>query len=147
MLSLGIAACGDDDETTSDGGTDAGSVPAGDIAMDGSSTVQPFAEAAAELFNGENPDVNISVAAAGTGGGFEKFCADETDISNASRPIDPKEEVPLCEKDGITYTEIQVANDGIAVVTNPAVEISCLDDRPARRAVDRRQGHQPRRPG
>ncbi len=127
MLSLGVAACGDDDdETTADGGTDAGSVPAGDIAMDGSSTVQPFAEAAAELFNGENPDVNISVAAAGTGGGFEKFCAGETDISNASRPIDPKEEVPLCEKDGITYTEIQVANDGIAVVTNPAVEISCL---------------------
>ncbi len=88
--------------------------------------MQPFAEAAAELFNEENSDVNISVGAAGTGGGFEKFCAGETDISDASRPIDPKEEVPLCEKDGIEYTEIQVANDGIAIVTNPAVEISCL---------------------
>ena len=70
--------------------------------------------------------MNISVGAAGTGGGFEKFCAGETDISDASRPIEPKEEVPLCEKDGIEYTEIQVANDGIAIVTNPAVEISCL---------------------
>ena len=103
----------------------AGGAPAGDIAMDGSSTVQPFAEAGAELFNEENPDVNISVGAAGTGGGFEKFCAGETDISDASRPIEP-EEADICKKEGISYTEIQVANDGIAVVTNPAVEISCL---------------------
>jgi phosphate transport system substrate-binding protein len=123
-LSLGVAACGDDDESAS--GSSGGGDLSGDIAIDGSSTVQPFAEAAAELFNEENPDVNISVGAAGTGGGFEKFCAGETDISNASRPIDPKEEVPLCEKDGIEYTEVQVANDGIAIVTNPAVEISCL---------------------
>ena len=99
--------------TTSSGDGDA-ERPAGDIAIDGSSTVQPFAEAAAELFNEENPDVNITVGAAGTGGGFEKFCAGETDISDASRPIDPKEEVPLCEKEGIEYTEVQVANDGIA---------------------------------
>jgi phosphate transport system substrate-binding protein len=120
-LSLGVAACGDDD-----GGGDSPSGLSGDITMDGSSTVQPFAEAAAELFAEENPDVNASVGAAGTGGGFEKFCAGETDISNASRPIDPKEEAPLCEKEGVEYTEVQVANDGIAVVTNPAVEVSCL---------------------
>ncbi|MGI9020614.1 MAG: phosphate ABC transporter substrate-binding protein PstS family protein [Solirubrobacterales bacterium] len=126
VLAFGVTACGDDDESSSGGDSDAASAPAGDIAIDGSSTVQPFAEAAAELFNGENPDVNITVGAAGTGGGFEKFCAGETDISDASRPIDPKEEVPLCEKEGIEYTEIQVANDGIAIATNPAVEISCL---------------------
>ena len=95
----------------------------GTIAIDGSSTVQPFAEAAAELFAEENPDVSITVGAAGTGGGFEKFCAGETDISDASRPIDPKEEVPVCKKEGIEYTEIQVANDGIAIATNPALEI------------------------
>ncbi len=123
VLALGFAACGDDD---SDSGSAEGGAPAGDIKMDGSSTVQPFAEAAIELFAEENSEVNGTVGAAGTGGGFEKFCAGETDISNASRPIDPKEEVPLCEKDGIKYTEIQVANDGIAIVTNPAVEISCL---------------------
>ena len=59
--------------------------------------MQPFAEAAAELFNEENPDVNISVGAAGTSGGFEKFCAGETDISDASRPIEPEEEDALQE--------------------------------------------------
>ena len=126
VMAMGLAACGDDDDSSS---SDSGSEPtglSGDIAIDGSSTVQPFAEAAAELFNEENPEVNISVGAAGTGGGFEKFCAGEIDISDASRPIDDAEEAPLCEKDGITYTEVQVANDGIAVVTNPGVEISCL---------------------
>jgi phosphate transport system substrate-binding protein len=125
LLAFGVAACGDDEDEPSGGG-DTPTGLSGDISIDGSSTVQPFAEAAAELFNGENPDVNINVGAAGTGGGFEKFCADETDISNASRPIDPKEEVPICEDNGVEYTEVQVANDGIAIATNPALEISCL---------------------
>lgn len=120
-MAISIAACGSDDSSNSD----ASGAPAGDIAIDGSSTVQPFAEAAAELFNGDNPEVDISVGAAGTGGGFEKFCAGETDISDASRPIEP-EEADICAKEGIEFTEIQVANDGIAIVTNPAVEISCL---------------------
>jgi phosphate transport system substrate-binding protein len=125
LLALGVAACGDDDDDDTTG-SDGGGEVSGSIAIDGSSTVQPFAEAAAELFAEENPDVSITVGAAGTGGGFEKFCAGETDISDASRPIDPKEEVPLCEKEGIEYTEIQVANDGIAIATNPGLEISCL---------------------
>jgi phosphate transport system substrate-binding protein len=127
LLAFGVAACGDDDDDDDggNGGTETEAV-SGSIAIDGSSTVQPFAEAAAELFQEENPDVDISVGASGTGGGFEKFCAGETDISDASRPIDPKEEVPLCRRDGIEYTEVQVANDGVAVVTNPAVEIACL---------------------
>jgi phosphate transport system substrate-binding protein len=123
VLAFGVAACGDDgDEPSSGGGGDV----SGDIKIDGSSTVQPFAQAAVELFKEENSDFNGTVGAAGTGGGFEKFCAGETDISNASRPIDPKEEVPLCEKENVTYAEVQVANDGIAVVTNPNIEISCL---------------------
>jgi phosphate transport system substrate-binding protein len=126
LLALGVAACGDDDDDDTGGGGDTPSGLTGDISIDGSSTVQPFAEAAVELFAEENPDVSINVAGSGTGGGFEKFCAGETQISNASRPIDEKEEVPVCEKEGIDYTEVQVANDGIAVVTNPAVEISCL---------------------
>jgi phosphate transport system substrate-binding protein len=125
VLAFGVAACGDDDDDDSGGG-DTPSGLSGSISIDGSSTVQPFAEAAAELFNEENPDVEITVGAAGTSGGFEKFCAGETDISDASRPIDEKEEVPLCEKDGIEYTEVQVANDGISIVTNPALEITCL---------------------
>src|SRR5688500_13387854 len=125
-LALALVACGDDDDDSSGSGGDTPSGVSGDIAIDGSSTVQPFAEAAVELFNEENPDVSLSVAGSGTGGGFEKFCAGETQISNASRPIDEKEEVPICEKEGIEYTEVQVANDGIAVATNPALEISCL---------------------
>ena len=125
VLALGVAACGgdDDDDSSSDG--DSASGLSGSISIDGSSTVQPFAEAAAELFNEENPDVNITVGAAGTSGGFEKFCAGETDISDASRSIEPEEE-KVCKDGGVEYTEVQVANDGISVVTNPALEISCL---------------------
>ena len=98
----------------------------GEIAIDGSSTVFPFAQAAAEQFQTENPDVQITVGQSGTGGGFEKFCAGETDISDASRPIDSEEEVPICEKNGVTYKELEVAADGIAIVTNPALEVECL---------------------
>ena len=86
----------------------------------------PFAQAAAEGFQGENPNVKVSVGTSGTGGGFEKFCAGETDISDASRPIKDDEEVPLCKKGGVTYKEIQVANDGIAVVTNKDLKIDCM---------------------
>jgi phosphate transport system substrate-binding protein len=125
VLALGVAACGDDsDDTTSEGG-DTPSGLSGSISIDGSSTVEPFAQAAAELFKQENPDVDITVGAAGTSGGFEKFCAGETDISNASRSIEPEEET-LCKDGGVTYTEVPVANDGISVVTNPSLAISCL---------------------
>jgi phosphate transport system substrate-binding protein len=123
VLALGVAACGDSD-SDSDGGSSGGDV-SGSITIDGSSTVQPFAEAAVELFAEENSGFDGTVGAAGTGGGFEKFCAGETDISDASRPIEAEEE-KLCEEGGVEYTEVQVANDGIAIVTNPAVEISCL---------------------
>ena len=98
----------------------------GKIAIDGSSTVAPFAEAAAELFQEENPDVQITVGTSGTGGGFEKFCAGETDVSDASRPIKDDEEAPLCEEGGVKYTEIQVANDGIAVATSKELAVDCL---------------------
>jgi phosphate transport system substrate-binding protein len=123
IFALGFSACGDDDDST--GEVDGPSGLSGEIQIDGSSTVQPFAEAASELFAEGNPDVSISVGAAGTGGGFERFCAGETQISDASRSIE-EEEVALCGEEGIEYTEIQVANDGIAIVTSPDLEISCL---------------------
>jgi phosphate transport system substrate-binding protein len=126
VLALGIAACGGDDDDDDSGSSGSSSEEvSGTIRIDGSSTVQPFAQAAAELFAEENPDVEITVGAAGTGGGFEKFCAGETDISDASRPIEA-EEKQLCKDGNVEYTEIQVANDGISVTTNPALEISCL---------------------
>jgi phosphate transport system substrate-binding protein len=127
-LALGAAACGsdDDDDGGNGGGGGGGGDLSGTIRIDGSSTVGPFAQAAQEAFQGENPGVRITVAQSGTGGGFEKFCAGETDISNASRPIDEEEEVPLCEKEGVQYTEVQVANDGISVATNPELAVDCM---------------------
>jgi phosphate transport system substrate-binding protein len=128
-LALGVAACGSDESGTSSASTTSGAgaqKASGSIAIDGSSTVFPLVQAAAEQFKAENPDIKITVGESGTGGGFEKFCAGETDISNASRPIKPDEEAPICQKKGIKYSRVQVANDGIAVVTNPAVKIDCM---------------------
>jgi phosphate transport system substrate-binding protein len=128
-LALGVTACGGSDEGTASGSSSSGGgdqALSGKIAIDGSSTLAPFAQAAAELFNEENPDVQITVGTSGTGGGFEKFCAGETDISDASRPIKDDEEVPVCKKAGVSYGEVQVANDGIAVVTNKALAVDCL---------------------
>jgi phosphate transport system substrate-binding protein len=126
-LAFGVVACGDDDEggngaAASDGGGEL----TGKIAIDGSSTVAPFAEAAAELFQEENSGVQITVGTSGTGGGFEKFCAGETDISDASRSIKDDEEVPLCKDAGVSYTEVQIANDGIAIATNKELSVDCL---------------------
>jgi phosphate transport system substrate-binding protein len=127
VLALGAAACGsDDDDDSNGGGGGGGGDLSGTIRIDGSSTVGPFAQAAAEEFQAQNPGVRITVGTSGTGGGFEKFCAGETDISDASRRIDEEEEVPLCEKEGITYKEVQVANDGISVVTNADLKVACL---------------------
>jgi phosphate transport system substrate-binding protein len=127
-LAFGVAACGDDnssDSSTSGSGGSAAKL-SGSIKLDGSSTVFPFAQAGAETFQQDNPDVKISVGESGTGGGFEKFRAGETDISNASRPIDAEKEVPACEKKGVTYSEVQVANAGIAIVTNKDLKIDCM---------------------
>ena len=125
VLALGAAACGNDDDDDSGGGGGGGDL-SGKIRIDGSSTVAPFAQAAAEEFQAQYPDVKITVGTSGTGGGFEKFCAGETDISNASRPIKDDEEVPICKKNNVTYKEVQVANDGIAVVTNPELKVDCM---------------------
>jgi phosphate transport system substrate-binding protein len=124
VLALGAAACGDDDGNGSGSSGGDGDLSA-TIKIDGSSTVAPFTQAAAEEFMGQNPGVKITVGTSGTGGGFEKFCAGETDISDASRPIED-DEAAICKKNGIKYTDVQVANDGIAVVTNPELKVDCL---------------------
>ncbi len=110
-LSFVVAACG--------GGSQGGGEPvSGEIAIEGSSTVQPITQAAAELFREQNPDARIEVGGAGTSDGFEAFCQGDTQISDASRPIDVAEEVPVCEENGIEFIEIPVAFDGISVVVN-----------------------------
>ncbi len=121
-----LGACGGDnaesgaaDEAANGGGSGAETQQlSGTITIDGSSTVAPLSEAAAELFNEEHPEVRVSVGTSGTGGGFEKFCRGETDISDASRPID-EEEVAACEERGIAQEELTVANDALSVVVNP----------------------------
>jgi phosphate transport system substrate-binding protein len=100
----------------------------GELFISGSSTVEPISSLVAEFFAEEAPDVNVSVEGPGTGDGFELFCSGETDVSDASRPID-EEEVAVCEKNGIEYTELEVALDGISVLTSPGNEAvaSCPD--------------------
>lgn len=110
-LALILSGCGGQSGTSSADGS------SGKVVIDGSSTVAPLSEAAADLFRDEAPNVQVTVATSGTGGGFARFCAGETDISDASRPI-KEEEAALCAENGIEFTEIIVANDGLAVVAN-----------------------------
>lgn len=97
----------------------------GSILVDGSSTVGPASEIAAELFMEQNPGVRVSVNISGTGGGFEKFCNGETDGSNASRGI-KDEEAELCNENGIAYDFVTVANDALSVVVNQDNPLECI---------------------
>jgi phosphate transport system substrate-binding protein len=122
VIAMALSACGG-----ADAGADTGSGngASGSVAVDGSSTVFPMSNAAAELLSEENPDVQVAVAESGTGGGFEKFCAGQTDISDASRPIE-QDEKDACAKEGIEYTELQVATDALTVVVHPDLDVDCL---------------------
>jgi len=134
-LALVLTACGGQEEdngetgsgdTTTGEETGEGEALSGEIVVDGSSTVQPLSSAAGELFKEEQPDVNVSVGTSGTGGGFEKFCIGETDISDASRPIE-EDEVKICEKNGVEFTELRVATDALTVVVSSENDfVECL---------------------
>jgi phosphate transport system substrate-binding protein len=151
-FSLVAAACGDDDDGGSgDAGGDSGSSEeSGSINISGSSTVEPISSLAAEAFQTENSDVTIAVDGPGTGDGFELFCAGETDISDASRAID-EEEAAACEEAGIEYVELQIAFDGLTVMTsgnNSSVECLSFADLyaligPEAEGVDNWSGAQP----
>jgi phosphate transport system substrate-binding protein len=126
LLAAALAGCGRErpSDTPAQGDTGTGGETAafeeqlsGRIRADGSSTVAPFTTLAAERFRNENPDVRISVGVSGTGGGFERFCRGETDLSNASRPI-KDEEKAACRRNGVEYLELHVANDALSVVVN-----------------------------
>lgn len=112
---VAVAACGGGGASNSGGG---GGAVKGNIAAEGSSTVEPITVAASELFGQENPDVKFEIGGAGTSDGFESFCKGDTQISDASRPIDVAEEVPICEENGVEFIELPVAYDGISVVVN-----------------------------
>lgn len=124
-LSLVAAACGGDDD---DGGGATGETSeevTGSLNISGSSTVEPITSLVAEKFIGQNPGVDVAVDGPGTSDGFELFCNGETDISDASRPIE-EEEVTACEESGITPIEIEVALDALSVVVNPANPMECV---------------------
>jgi len=109
-----LTACGGQSTTPSTSGSAGLS---GAVVIDGSSTVAPLSEAAADLYRDVEPDVNVTVATSGTGGGFAAFCAGETDISDASRAISA-DEIALCAENGIDYTQVVMANDGLSVAVS-----------------------------
>jgi len=121
---------GDSDSSSSDGGSaDVGDVE-GEIFISGSSTVEPISVRVAELFEAVAPGVRVDVEGPGTGDGFKKFCAGESDISDASRQI-KEAEAEDCAANGIEYTEVLVGIDGIGVLTseaNTAVECVTFED-------------------
>jgi phosphate transport system substrate-binding protein len=89
------------------------------VRIDGSSTVYPITEAVAEDFQiAKRGSIRVTVGISGTGGGFKKFCRDEIDIVNASRPIKPIE-MELCKKAGVQYIEMPIAFDALTITVNP----------------------------
>ncbi|WP_198586989.1 PstS family phosphate ABC transporter substrate-binding protein [Glycomyces xiaoerkulensis] len=125
LLAASLAACGNSDDDENGGGSNGGGELSGSVVADGSSTVAPLGEAAAELFMTENPGVQVTVGTSGTGGGFEKFCAGETDISEASRDI-KDEEAQACADAGIEFVQLGVANDALTVMANQDNPVDCL---------------------
>ncbi len=88
------------------------------IRVDGSSTVFPITEAMAEDFQTMvRGKVRVTVGVSGTGGGFKKFCRGETDVQDASRPIQSKE-LDACRAKNIKFIEIPIAFDAAAIVVN-----------------------------
>ena len=109
VAALALASCGGGSSTSSD--------LTGNILIDGSSTVAPLMTLLAEDFQEDNSGVRVTVGTSGTGGGFEKFCAGETDIANASREI-KESEIETCKTNGIEFLEVIIANDALSVVVN-----------------------------
>ncbi|MGM0932378.1 MAG: PstS family phosphate ABC transporter substrate-binding protein [Bacteroidota bacterium] len=101
-------ACGNNKKDSSDSG----------ISIDGSSTVYPVTEAIAEEYRNEDPEVDVTIGVSGSGGGFQKFTRGDIDIANASRSI-KEDEKAIAEENNISYLELEVAYDGLAVVANP----------------------------
>ena len=125
VLALVASACSSSsqDSTTDETGSSSGS---GSILISGSSTVEPVSALNAEAFREGNPDVGITVEGPGTGDGFKKFCAGETDISDASRQIKDKE-ITDCEASGVEFIELRFAIDGLSVLTSTNnTAVSCL---------------------
>jgi phosphate transport system substrate-binding protein len=128
LLLTTLAACG--------GGGGSGDGLRGSVVVDGSSTVAPISEAVAEELSADEPRVRVSIGTSGTGGGFKRFCADEIDVADASRPI-KDEEKAACAGKGVEYLEFRVALDGLAVVTSAEnAFVRCLSFEQLRRIFE-----------
>ncbi|MBI2847756.1 MAG: PstS family phosphate ABC transporter substrate-binding protein [Chloroflexi bacterium] len=115
LLQFVFAGCASTDGTSP---TTPSSTLSGTIEIDGSSTVYPITEAVAEEFRKLHPQTRINVGISGTGGGFKRFTAGETQISDASRPIKDSEK-EQAEKNGVEWVEMPIAYDGLSVMVNP----------------------------
>ena len=107
-----LGACGGNN-----GGSGSGSDLKGSAKGEGSSTVAPIVEKLNEKWAKDHKDAKISSGQAGTGAGFQKFIAGETDFSDASRPIKDEEKKKLEDK-GIKYHEFKIAQDGVTIAVN-----------------------------
>ncbi len=126
VLAVVAAACGSAGGDTTNTAA-IGDGVTGSVRVSGSSTVEPITARVGEAFNAANPTVGITVEGPGTGDGFARFCAGETDVSDASRPIKDAE-AETCAAAGIEYVELEIAFDGITVLTSPENDaVSCLD--------------------
>jgi phosphate transport system substrate-binding protein len=127
VLSLVAAACGEDGDGGTTGATgETTTEVTGSLNISGSSTVEPITSLVAEQFQGLNPGVTVAVDGPGTSDGFELFCNGETDISDASRPIDG-EEVAACSENGIEPIEIEVALDALTVIGHTGNPVECMN--------------------
>jgi phosphate transport system substrate-binding protein len=107
--------------------TGGGGAVSGSIIVAGSSTVEPISTGVAEAFKAANPDFDYTVTGEGTGDGFQRFCAGETDISDASRPIKAEGEADVCATNGVEYVELKIAVDGISILTaKDDTNVTCL---------------------
>ncbi|MCC8360497.1 PstS family phosphate ABC transporter substrate-binding protein [Salinimicrobium sediminilitoris] len=117
-ITISLASCGNTKKEGGGNGTT--------IAIDGSSTVYPVTEAIAEEYRTEAPDTDVTIGVSGTGGGFQKFGRGEVAITNASRPI-KEDERAIAEENGISFVELEVAYDGLAVIVHPENDwVSCF---------------------
>ena len=126
VLALGVAACGgDDDDSGSDGGDSASGLSGNDPHRRVEHGRAVELDAPPRSSRARTRTSSVTVGTAGTSGGFEKFCAGETDANDASRQIEP-EEKKTCAKNGIDYEEVQVANDALSVIVNPNNPLTCI---------------------
>ena len=128
VVALAAAACGGDDDSSDPATPQTQATQediTGNVSISGSSTVEPISVRVAELFENAEPGVDVTVDGPGTGDGFKLFCAGETDISGASRQIRDSES-ETCAENGISWIELRVGIDGIAVMTNNANPLDCV---------------------